>query len=112
MSLADTLDVEVDLDLDEDETVLDRIFLEVDVWRTIIFSFVVMIATCAMVSMSILLYVFERELARSGGYLAVYYFGQTGILAAFGCLFFAVCAMIYRSQNGYALDCDVDEEGS
>ena len=98
MSLANRFDVE--LDLDEDETVLDRVFLEVDVWRMIVLALVLIIGTCSMVTMLVLLYVFEQELIYAGGHPPIYSFAQFGFFSAFGLIFFAVAAMIYRTQNG------------
>jgi len=97
VSLADWFGVEVDLD--EDETALDRVFMEVDVWRSIVFAFLLIIGTSSLTSMLVFLYVFEDGLIASGGFRPVHRFAQTGILLAFGCISFAVCTMIYRTQN-------------
>jgi len=102
VSLADRLE-DVELDLDEDETVLDRVFLEVDVWRVIVFAFILIIGTSSLVSMVTFLYVFEEELVMTGGYRPIYDLAQLGLFAACGCIFFAMSAMIYRAQNDVSL---------
>jgi hypothetical protein len=109
MSLVDRFE-EIELDLDEDESVFDRIFLAVDVLEVIVFAFVLIIGTSSIVSMVTFLYLFEAELIMTGGYRPIYDLAMFGLLAAFGCLFFAICTLIYRSQNEVSLSAGMKED--
>lgn len=95
----------VDIDLEEDESVLDRVFLEVDVWKTIVFAFLVLFATTSLTSMSILLVVYKPEVGQAG--IPISNFARFGLFAALACLFFAVCTLAYRFQNGISLNREV-----
>jgi hypothetical protein len=101
---------EVELDLEEDESLTEHVFLNLDVEKTLAFALLLATATSSMASMSVLIYVFKKELVLAGGFPPVMEFAQLGMLGSLGLGFLAISAVIYRAQNGLPVSADDEAE--